>query len=676
MRRKEVEEGRGAANISHMSPGMARRRPRPETPDAAVPSLPAEDPRDFRRAAHFDGRMLFAILVVIVAVFMLVARLGWIQVVRGPELSARAEDQRARIYVEPARRGQITDRDGKPMSYTMQARSLTVSPVVLRRELAEIAERELGEAGGAGGPTPSEDAVAGRVEQVIDEMSAEIPAMVTDASAVSPAGQGRVDPAEIRKKLMSDSDYEVLVRNVDPDVAAEVAERFHGVAADHQDIRQYPNGAVGENIVGRVSMDGEGQFGFEAAGDDVLAGTNGRQTEDVASTGQVIPGTLRDQISPVDGSDVALTVDIELQSYLQQRLEQAKRNSGADHTEAVVLDARTAEVLAMANSDTIDPNGDIDRQIEAGKDFGNPSISNPYEPGSAAKIITAAAALEEGLTTPSEVHQVPGSIQMSGVTVSDAWSHGVVPFTTTGIFGKSSNVGTLMLADRLGGERFAEYLNRFGIGEAAGIELPNESPGIVPEYEDWTGGTFANLPIGQGMSLSTLQLAGVYQALANGGERIPPRIVKETREPSGEVIEAERPEPQRVVSEETARTVLDMFRSIFQSDPSGAQSGTAAGQGIEGYQASGKTGTAQKVDPQTGAYSMDKFWITFAGVAPTDNPRYVIAVMIDEPKRGVEEGGRGGQSAAPIFRDVASWLLDRDNIPPSPPAEPLLLQAG
>ncbi|MCH6196791.1 penicillin-binding protein 2 [Corynebacterium mastitidis] len=621
-------------------------------------------------------RLSMVLVIVLVTALVLVTRLAWVQVVWGPELSAKAEEQRARIYVEPARRGEIADRDGREMAYTMQARSLTVSPDLLRRELREQADLELRMADSPGADAAPENRDAyldERVEETLKEMARGIPQMIKDAGAST----DEVDAKEIEEKLRADTHYEVLVRNVDPDVAAEIAEKYHGVAADHQDIRQYPNGAVGENILGKVSMDGQGQFGFEASGDALLSGINGRMTEDVSTDGQVIPGTLRDQVPAIDGKSVRLTVDLDVQNYLQQKVEQARENSGAKDAEAVVLDARTGEVVAMANTGTIDPNGDIEKQLERGKDFDNPAISAPYEPGSVAKIITAAGVLEEGLTTPDEVLQVPGAISMSGVTVNDAWEHGTVPYTTTGIFGKSSNVGTLMLAQRLGEEKYARYLEKFGIGQPTGVELPNESAGLLPSPEQWSGGTFANLPIGQGMSWTTLQMASVYQALANGGERVEPRIISSVTNPDG--TEEELPEPKRtqVVRPETARTVVDMFRAVTQSDPTGVQSGTGPGGAIEGYQTSGKTGTAQQVDPNTGAYSMSDFWITFAGVAPADDPRYVIAVMLDDPDRGVEPGGQGGQSAAPVFRDVASWLMDRDNVPTSDPMEGLLtLQAG
>ena len=627
-------------------------------------------------------RMQLLTVVFLGVALVLVGRLAWVQLKWGPQLQTVAADQRTRTFVDPARRGEIVDRQGNVLSYTMQARSLTVSPVILRRELGEQARNDMVNEGATRAEAEAQEGA--RVEDMLRQMANEIPRMIgqgDDDKDESEDSDNRVktqkvNSKDILEKLHASTDYEVLVRNVDPDVAAEVAKKFHGVAADHQDIREYPNGAVAENIIGRVSMDGQGQFGLEASSDSILTGINGRSTLDVSDMGQVIPGTLRDVVPAVNGAKIELTIDLDLQAYVQQLLEQAKENSRAKGAEAVVLDAATGEVLAMANTDTIDPNGDLEKQLKNGRSFDNPSISHPFEPGSVAKIITATAAIEEGLTNPDEVHQVPGQIEMAGVTVADAWEHGVVPYTTTGIFGKSSNVGTLMLAQRVGEERFDDFLKRFGLGQATGVELPNESAGLVPTREQWSGGTFANLPIGQGMSMTTLQLASVYQSLANGGERIEPRIIKNVTASTGEEIPQEEPRRTRVASEETARTVVNMFRAPFQEDPAGFNSGTAQGNNIPGYQLSGKTGTAQQVNPDTGAYSNSDYWITFAGIAPADDPRFVVAVMLDDPERGPLEGGAGGQSSAPVFTQIANWLIARENIPPSrDPGEPMVLQA-
>ena len=577
------------------------------------------------------------------------------------------------MYIDTAGRGEIVDRDGQRLAYTMRARSLTVSPTRLRDELREQEEQQAtGEADFDGKSSEDQQKfLDDKVTNRLNDMANGIPEMLKSAGVDA----GDVDPKQIMDKLRADTQYEVLVRNVDPDVAVEISEKYHGLAADEQQIRQYPNGAIAENVIGKVSMDGQGQFGFEASGDSTLTGIDGSSTEDVSASGQVIPGTLRDQVPTTDGKNVTLTLDLDLQTYVQQKLEKAKANSKAKNAEAVVLDAATGQVLAMANTGTIDPNKDIEKQLDKDKTFDNRSISHPFEPGSVAKIITAAAVIQEGLTTPDEVLQVPGSIDMAGVNVSDAWQHGVEPYTTTGVFGKSSNVGTLMLADRLGQDKYDDYLKKFGLGQTTGIELPNESAGLVPDKSQWSGGTFANLPIGQGQSWTALQLASIYQTLANDGERIEPRIIDSVTAPDGTQEELDPPETTRVVSPETARTVVDMFRSVFQSDPQGVQNGTAGNAQLEGYQLSGKTGTAQKVDEETGAYSNSKYWITFAGIAPADDPRFVVAVMLDEPESGVNDDGSGGQSAAPVFTDIASWLLNRDNIPTSAPAPHLTLRA-
>nr|WP_225747369.1 penicillin-binding protein 2 [Corynebacterium sp. Marseille-P4611] len=618
-------------------------------------------------------RLRIIVSVVLVAMVVLAGRLAWVQLVWGPDLSAKAVTQRERVYIEPARRGEILDRDGQRLAYTMKSRSLTVSPTRLRDELKDKAEIEAQKDGSTEGMDDKklDSFLTKKMEETLKDMSEGIPKLIEDSGAST----SKVDKDDILNKLKADTQYEVLVRNVDPDVAVEIANKYHGVAADRQDIRQYPNGAIGENVVGKVSMDGHGQFGFEAARDTELTGIDGQSTEDVSADGQVIPGTLRDVVDTVDGRDVTLTLDLDLQTYVQQKLEKAKANSKASGAEAVVLDAATGQVLAMANTDTVDPNKNVEDQLDEGKDFENRSVSHPYEPGSVAKVVTAAAALQEGVTTPDEVHQVPGSIDMAGVTVNDAWEHGTEPYTTTGIFGKSSNVGTLMIADKLGQEKYAEYLKKFGLGNTTGIELPNESAGSVPDLEQWSGGTFANLPIGQGQSWTTLQMASVYQALANGGERIEPRIIDSVKGPDGKDEKLEEPEKNQVVSPETAKTTVDMFRAVSQDDDAGLQNGTAGNAQLKGYQLSGKTGTAQKVDPNTWAYSNSAYWITFAGIAPADDPRFVVAVMLDEPKSGVEDNGGGGQSAAPIFRDIASWLLNRDNIPTSKPAPRLTLRA-
>jgi cell division protein FtsI (penicillin-binding protein 3) len=581
------------------------------------------------------------------ALGLAVLQLLWLQVVQAPQLSAQAADQRSTTLIDPATRGSITDRNGKPIAFTMEAKALTFQPPKVRKEIEEKA-RDKGE----------EPKVAERLEAIAKGIHDEL-------------GDAALEK-DVLAKLKSDLTFEYLARSVDPDVAARIAEKFPEVGLERQDIREYPGGDLAANLVGATGWNGHGLLGLEDSMDSTLAGTDGSQTYDRGSDGAVIPGSWRDKQPAVDGSGVELTIDADLQFYVQQQTQRAKDLSGAKNASVVGLDSHTGEVLAMANDNTFDPSIGVGKNVN--KELGNLPVSTPFEPGSVNKIVTAAAAIEYGLTKPDEVLQVPGSIQMAGVSVKDAWDHGVVPYTATGVFGKSSNVGTLMLAQRVGEDRYAEMLEKFGLGQRTEVGLPGESAGSVPTRDQWSGGTFANLPIGQGLSMTLLQMAGMYQAIANDGVRIAPRIVRATVDADGNRTPTEHPEGVQVVSEQTATTVRDMFRSVTQRDPMGYQQGTGSQASVEGYQVSGKTGTAQQVDPACKCYSNSNYWITFAGIAPADSPRFVIGIMLDAPVRSAN--GSGGQSAAPLFHDIASWILQRDRIPLSAdPGRPLVLQA-
>ncbi|WP_182349553.1 peptidoglycan D,D-transpeptidase FtsI family protein [Tomitella gaofuii] len=577
-----------------------------------------------------------------------VVKLMWVQVVRAPELSAQSASQRTVTTKLPATRGDIVDTNGKPLAYTVDARALTFQPVRVRDELAEA---------------HAKDPEAPTAEEYIDKAVAKLSAMLGD----------KVDARELRKEMASDKQFVYLARQVDPRKATAITEEFSKIGSDPDNIREYPGGALAANILGATRWDGSGLIGLESSMQSVLAGTAGSKTYDRGSGGDIIPGSVRDVHPAQNGSTVRLTIDSDLQYFVQNAVQKAKDASGAKNVSAVVLDADTAHVLAMSNDNTFDPSIGVGDPANDHAELGNPSVTTPFEPGSVNKIITASAAIEYGLTTPEEVLQVPGSITMDGVTVSDAWPHGVAPYTTTGIFGKSSNVGTLMLAQRVGQDRFAQMVKKFGLGQRTGVGLPGESAGAVPPEDQWTAGTFANLPIGQGLSMTLLQMADMYQTIANDGLRVPPRIVEKIVGPDGQVTTPEEPEPVRVVSPETARTVRDMFRAVVQDDD-GNQRGTGVPAAVEGYQVSGKTGTAQQIDPECGCYSNSDYWITFAGMAPTQDPRFVVAVMMDRPQRSAD--GSGGMSAAPLFHDIASWLLQREQVPLSPPAPRLVLQAG
>ncbi|OBI52201.1 cell division protein FtsI [Mycobacterium kyorinense] len=599
------------------------------------------------RGASFVFRHRTGNVVIFVALIVAAVQLFYLQVPRAAGLRAEAAGQLKVTDVEKAVRGSIVDRNNNQLAFTIEARALTFQPRKIRKQLAEAKEKK------ASSPDPQQ-----RLRDIAKEVATRL--------------NNKPNSATVLKKLQSDETFVYLARAVDPAIASAIITKYPEVGAERQDLRQYPGGSLAANIVGGIDWDGHGLLGLEDSLDAALAGTDGSITYDRGSDGVVIPGSYRNQHKAVNGSTVQLTIDDDIQFYVQQQVQQAKNLSGAHNVSAVVLDAKTGEVLAMSNDNTFDPSQDIGRQGD--KQMGNLPVSSPFEPGSVNKIITASSVIEYGLSNPDEVLQVPGSIHMGGVTVHDAWNHGVTPYTTTGVFGKSSNVGTLMLAQRVGPDRWFDMLRKFGLGQRTGVGLPGESAGLVPPIDQWSGSTFSNLPIGQGLSMTLLQMAGMYQAIANDGLRMPPRIVKATIGPDGTRTEEPRPQGVRVVSSQTAQTVRNMLRAVVQRDPMGYQQGTGPAAAVEGYQISGKTGTAQQINPACGCYFDDVYWITFAGLATTDNPRYVIGIMMDNPHHAAD--GSPGTSAAPLFHNIAGWLLQRENVPLSAdPGPPLTLQA-
>lgn len=568
-------------------------------------------------------------IVLVVALAVATLRLVIIQTVQAEALSEAATRQTTTRINLPAERGAILDRAGTPLAFSVEARALVANP----REIA----LKKGDAA---------------------------PAYVADMAAAVAEATG-LDPATLLGLLTADRTYVVLAKVVDPETARRLRERFPDIAEEYREDRQYPAGPLAANVVGAASWDAEterlaGRVGLESSMDNMLAGSSGLRVVDTArESNAVIPGSLRFERPAVPGATTELTLDSDLQYTVQQALNDTVTRSGAKaDSSVVVLDAATSEVLALATGQAFDPR---DPGAATMEQMGNPAVSSPFEPGSVNKVVTMAAALEYGLAEPEDVLSVPGSIKIADRTVSDAWSHGVERYTLTGVLAKSSNVGTLMTAQKVGEERFAELLARFGVGARTEVGLPGESAGRVPPRETWSGSTFGNLPIGQGLSMTVLQMAGMYQAVANDGVRIPPRIVASTTGPDGILVPTPRPAGVQVVSSETAAQLRTMLSAVTQ-DARG-QRGTGHEAAVPGYDVAGKTGTAQQVDPSCGCYASSTYWITFAGMFPAADPRYVIAIMLDAPG--------GGTSAAPLFHDVASYLAQRERLPVSPDPAPV-----
>jgi cell division protein FtsI (penicillin-binding protein 3) len=592
-------------------------------------------------------RIVSVRFVLVAALIAAGLKLVQVQGFQAEALSGNATRQRAEKREIPAERGNIVDRNGVKLAFSVETRSLAWSPRVTRAGYAKSGFN---------------------YDARTAEIAAKIRAVVGD----------RVNEQDILNKMRSD-DFNYLVHDVEPAQERAITKKYKEVIVENRARREYPGGTLASNILGYANWRNDnpdrnkhnvhGLFGLENSADSILAGEPGSQTVDTAEGSDVvIPGTERDQRAAKPGSSIELTLDSDIQYDTQQKLAQYVAKSGARGGSIVVMDAKTGEVYALATDKSFDPNvpngpnGYGNTQAT-----GNPAVTTPYEPGSVNKIITAAAAVELGLAKPQDTLSVPGTKKVADRTIHDAWAHGTITMSTTGVFAKSSNIGTLMLAEKVGPDRFADMVKKFGLGQKTGVGLPGESSGSVPDRKQWSGSTFGNLPIGQGLSMTVLQMAGMYQTIANGGVRVPPRLIKSTTTSDGTRREEPRPEGVRVVSEETAVTVRNMLRAVVQKAPKG-QSGTAPAAALNGYQISGKTGTAQQVDPATGRYSNSKFWITFAGILPADDPRFVVGIMLDAPDYSKAEG----RSAAPLFHDVASYLAQRFNLPLSKEASPVV----
>ncbi|MGY1807421.1 peptidoglycan D,D-transpeptidase FtsI family protein [Blastococcus sp. SYSU D00669] len=586
---------------------------RPPSPRGTSPFTPRRPPGSRRSSGGLTieqrgRRNRWGLIALVLLLTLVLVRLVFLQGVDGGDYATAAQQDRLRTYPIAALRGEIVDRDGNPFAYTVDASRVVADPTVIA--------------------DPERTALA--LTTLLD-----------------------VPVSELTEELSADSRYAVLARQVLPEVTDQISElELGGIFFEDDPLRLYPAGFVGGQVVGFVGRDGEGLAGVERRFQDDLAGTDGERRVEVGTGGNPIPSGIDESTSAVDGSTVTLTLDQDLQYVTEQRLAEACADGATTRASAVVLDVRTGQVVAMASCPGYDPGEYSQTDPDL---LGNPVVSDVFEPGSVMKAVTLAAALEEGVATPDTVLTVDGHIQAGDRVVTDAHDHEPIDWTVTGILAKSSNVGTIMLAREVGDETLERYLRAFGIGSATGIELPGESDGILQDSADWTESRAANVPIGQGVSVTTLQMASVYQAIANGGVRIPPRVVESVTAADGTVTRETAPEGTRVISEATAEDMAYMLEAVV------GEGGTAPLAAVEGFRVAGKTGTAQRANPDTGGYAGGGYVTTFVGFAPADDPQYVVAVDLERPTSSEE----GGQVAAPVFADIMRQALTAGGIVPS-----------
>jgi cell division protein FtsI/penicillin-binding protein 2 len=450
---------------------------------------------------------------------------------------------------------------------------------------------------------------------------------------------GEPEPDVLQKIADPHKGFVYLKRKLDGQAGAKIEKlKIAGIGTMMEPKRTYPQGALASQLIGTVGTDNTGLSGLEQLFDKDLHGSDGKR--------RVVRDALGDPVSIVDvkraepGRDVKLTLDATLQERVEAVLAdvgQTYRPAGAT---ALVMDPRSGAILSLANWPRVDAN-----DISAAPPYArqNRAVAAAYEPGSTFKAITVSGALQEGLVSPSTPFSIPPQIQVADRTIKDAEDHGYETLTVARILAQSSNIGAVKIGMQLGPTRFDKWVRDFGFGKTTGVDLPGESPGIVLHPKQYSGSSMGNLPIGQGIAVTPIQMAQAYTAIANGGVMHKPYVVQGDQQPG-----------KRVLSKPTATQVAKMLEGVL------GPGGTASEAAIPGYTLAGKTGTAQKPDPVNGGYSKFKYVASFIGFAPARNPRLLVAVMVDEPQGAIF----GGVVAAPAFQKILSFALPYLKIPP------------
>jgi cell division protein FtsI (penicillin-binding protein 3) len=542
--------------------------------------------------------LLFAAFLLLFA--LILVRAVWLQGVRGGELRADAVSQQTETVTVPGFRGRILDRDGEPLAVSEEAATVFATPYQVR--------------------DPAD--AASRLAPLLD---------VPEDTLLDSLSNG-------------ESGFAYLAREVDL-VTADRVRKLHldgiGILPDSR--RVYPQGHLATQVIGAVGTENQGLTGLESGYEDVVGGTDGEAKVTKDALGDTIEReTVEGQST---GDDLKLTLDTELQSRTEDVLEEVGETYDPKDATAIVMDPRSAEVLALANWPDADPTDVSDASEEA---LANHATGLTYEPGSTFKAFTVAAALEEHAVRPETSFYLPPTIHVADRTIEESHPRGPVTLSVADILAQSSNVGAVKIGEETGSEKFDEWVRRFGFGEPTGITFPGEEQGIVPALDDYSGSTLGNMAIGQGLAVTPIQMAAAYSAIANGGVLRTPRLVERA---GGDRVDP--PKGQRVIDEGTAARLRGMLEGVL------APGGTAAEVRVPGYTLAGKTGTAEKA--QDGGYSDSKFVASFVGFAPAKYPQLLVAIVVDEPKGSYY----GGDVAAPAFGQIAEFALPHLGIPPS-----------
>lgn len=551
---------------------------------------------------------------------VIAARVLVIQGFDPESFASKAAELRTQASVLPSERGAILDRNGTVLAQSIVRYDIVGAPNV---------------------NTPIED-----FRQVQEDGS--VATVTRDQGLQQLATLLDRPEATIRQLMTGPGLFTYLAKAVDPGTERAVMRLgVPGIESRPVPKRSYPQGSVAGSIVGYTNDDG-GAAGLELTQNDRLNGQDGERTFQIGADGIIIP-TAPLQVRPaINGQSVKLTIDTDIQYAAQEAIESQVAKLGADWANVIVVEAKTGKVRAMAETDSVDPNDPGATDVA---DRGARSIQSAVEPGSTDKAITAAAAIEEGLITPGSRLVIPAGYTVNGQFFKDSFEHGTEHRTFAGVIGSSMNTGTVMVGQDLTRQQRYDYLRRFGMGETTGIPLPGESSGLLAGPDSWDGRQEFAILFGQGVSQTPLQTTMAFQALANNGVRLKPQLIESYIDPDGTEHPVTSEPGTRAVSEATAQKTRDILESVVTA-------GGAKDIKVPGYRVGGKTGTAEAVaDSGSG---LDGYTASFVGMAPMDDPQYVVMVNVQRPK-----GNIYGISTAPVFNNVMSRVLTTFNVAPS-----------
>lgn len=559
-----------------------------------------------REAADPRRRAIFVALGLVAWMVIVGVRLAQLQIGQHDELSTRAKNQQIGAVETSPTRGLLLDRQGRELARSVDTESFYADP----REIKDV------------------NGTARKIASV--------------------TGQNKEDLiAKISEAKNSNKKFIWLMRHISLETATKLDVMvLDGVYSRKEPKRYYPNDGLAAHVLGFVGTDEIGLGGVEQFYNEKIRGESGRVFYETDAKRRAFESY---EVQPHPGQTVVLTIDQSIQFRAEQALFAAVENAHAKSGTAIVMDPHTGEILALANAPAFDPNEPGNEPPEVRTNW---ALQNIYEPGSTFKVVAYSAALEKGLVQPDDkIDCLNGSITVAGRLIHDGHPYGVLSIADA--LAKSSNVGAIKLGLLVGNESMYDFAKRLGFGSRTGIDLPGESAGIFRPVGRWQPSSIGSIAIGQEVGVTPLQMATAYSVIANGGNWVRPHVVREMRSPDGSIMYQAKPEVRPALKAETVAKLRGMMEGVTLH-------GTARKAQVEGYTAAGKTGTAQKIDPKTHAYSATKYIGSFVGFAPVSNPAVVIIVVIDEPQGAYH----GGDVAAPVFREIAEQILPELSVTP------------